>query len=243
MKLVKTNVAILMATFLSAQLYAAAPVNDVTQSSSSTEIEKQIKELTRLLEVRNRMQVRFQNQLDELSQEVNQITGSIELFNHKIEQIENRQRSLYQLIDEQRQASTVAPVVDDPTASAPEGEKAAYKAALDLVLVDKAYSQAVVAFEAYVVDYPESDNIPNAQYWLGQLLYREKKREEARAAFLVVTDKYPESSKRADAMFKIGIIDEYLGNIDSAKLFYNKVVAEYPDASAASLAKKRLKAL
>jgi len=245
MKKVNFNVAIFMATFLSASSFAAAPVSDVTASKSNKQIEEQLDELTRLLESRNRMQIRFQNQLDELSQEVSQISGQLELFNHKIEQVENRQRNLYQLIDEQKN-SVAAPVVvkttenSEPVAA---NEKATYQSAVDLVLVEKDYQQAITAFEAFVIDYPTSSLVANAQYWLGQLLYKEKKRDEARNAFLIVTDNYPDSSKRADSLFKIGIIDEYLGKKASAKVFYEQVLKEYPDSSAAGLASKRLKAL
>lgn len=245
MKKVNLNVAIFMATFLSASSFADAPVNEVTGTKSNQQIEKQLDELTRLLESRNRMQVRFQNQLDELSQEVSQINGSLELFNHKIEQIENRQRNLYQLIDEQKNAIAKAPDNTSPDSKEPVAvdEKAAYQSAVDLVLVEKDYEQAITAFEAFVIDHPDSSLVANSQYWLGQLLYKEKKRDEARVAFLIVTEKYPDSSKRADALFKVGIIDEYLGKKDSAKVFYQKVLKEYADSSAASLASERLKAL
>ncbi|PKF63391.1 tol-pal system protein YbgF [Psychromonas sp. psych-6C06] len=245
MKKVNLNVAIFMATFLSTSSFAAAPVNDVTTAKGNKEIVQQLDELSRLLENRNRIQIRFQNQLDELSREVSQITGNLELFNHKIDQIENRQRNLYQLIDEQKNAVAKSPVKENNANSAPVAvdEKAAYQSAVDLVLVDKDYQQAITAFEAFVIDHPDSSLIANAQYWLGQLLYKEKKRDEARNAFLTVTEKYPDSSKRPDSLFKIGIIDEYLGKKASAKTFYEKVLKEYPDSSAAGLASKRLKAL
>jgi len=245
MKKNNINVAIFMATFLSASSFATAPVSDVTTAKSNKQIEEQLDELTRLLENRNRMQIRFQNQLDELSQEVSQISGSLELFNHKIEQIENRQRNLYQLIEEQKSAIAKSPIANATENSEPVAidEKAAYQSAVDLVLVEKDYQQAITAFEAFVIDHPESSLVANSQYWLGQLLYKEKKRDEARSAFLIVTEKYPDSSKRADSLFKIGIIDEYLGKTNSAKAFYEKVLKEYPSSSAAGLAGKRLKGL
>lgn len=237
------NVAILIATCFSASSFAAAPVSDVTSTNSNEGIQKQLDDLNRLIESRNRMQIRFQNQLDQISKEVSQMRGSLELFNHKIGQIENRQRNLYQLIDEQKAEMAKAPANNsiDNNQSVPVDEKVAYQAAVDLVLVEKNYSQAITAFEAFVIDHPKSSLIANSQYWLGQLLYKEKKREEARIAFLIVTEKYPDSSKRADSLFKIGIIDEYLGKKDSAKTFYEKVLKEYADSSAASLASKRLK--
>lgn len=237
--------AILMAAFLSVPVFAAAPVNDVTVSKSNTQIEKQLQELTRLLEARNKMQMRMQNQLVELSQEMNQVKGSIALFNHKIDQIENRQRNLYQLIEDQNKP-TVKAVVDNGSVTAGaenDNEKSAYQSAVDLVLVNKEYDLAISAFETFVVTYPKSAYVANSQYWLGQLLYKQGKRKEARAAFLIVTEKFPDSNKRPDALFKIGIIDEYLGEAASANEFYKKVLKEYPDSSAAGLAEKRLTGL
>ena len=245
MKKVNYNVAIFMATFLSAASFAAAPISDLTTTKSNQQIEKQLDELTRLLESRNRLQIRLQSQLDELAQEVSHINGNLELFNHKIEQVENRQRSLYQLIDEQKNRVTTAPVkaASEDSGSVAGVEQVAYQSAVDLVLVEKDYQQAITAFEAFVIDYPQSALIANSQYWLGQLLYKEKKREEARTAFLIVTEKFPTSNKRADSLLKIGIIDEYLRKEASAKSFYEKVLTEYPNSSAAGLADKRLKAL
>ena len=247
MKKRNTTAAILLAAFFSTSIYAAAPISDATVSTASNaELLKRMDELTRVMTIRNKMQIRFQTQLDQLGQEVNQIKGSIEVFNNQLEQIEDRQRNLYQMLDERQQSSSTNQSTSTPEANQSSGDgtdKSAYQSAVNLVLNDKQYQQAITAFEAFVIDHPKSSYVPNAQYWLGQLLYKEKKRKEAKAAFLVVTEQYPESNKRADALLKIGIIDEYSGAIDSAKSFYQKTIAEYPSSSAASLADKRLKAL
>ncbi len=238
--------AILLASLSSLPVSAAAPVADLRSSTGNTtngELEKQLNELSRLLETRNKMQVKMQSQLDLLSQEMSMLQGNIEVFNHKIEEIENRQRNLYQLIEEQKKAK-LQPVANvDSVKPESKNEQVAYQSAVDLVLVNKEYQQAIAAFEAFVVDYPKSEYVANAQYWLGQLLYKQKKRDEARSAFLIVIDDYPKSNKRADSLFKIGLIDEYLGNLTSAKVFYQKAVAEYPNSSAAELSKERLKVL
>jgi len=241
-----TTAAIILAAFFSTSVYAAAPISDATVSTASNaELLKRMDELTRVMTMRNKMQIRFQSQLDQLGQEVNQIKGSIEVFSNQLEQIEDRQRNLYQMLDERQQTSSTnsSPASNAVQPSGDGTDKSAYQAAVNLVLNDKQYEQAITAFEAFVVDHSKSNYVPNAQYWLGQLLYKEKKRDEAKAAFLVVTEKYPGSNKRADALLKIGIIDEYSGAIDSAKSFYQKAIAEYPSSSAASLADKRLKAL
>ncbi|WP_232207358.1 tol-pal system protein YbgF [Psychromonas sp. CNPT3] len=238
----KIKVAILVATCFSSFSFAIAPVSDVTGYSSQNAMEKQIQALTRLLETRNKMQIRFQHQLDEISREVSQIKGSVEVFDHKMNQIENRQRNLYQLIEENK-TEKVTLALKESTSSLPPNEKDAYQKSVNLVLVNKEYKQAIVAFDEFITTYPKSNYIANAQYWLGQLLYKEKQREKARQAFLVVTQEHLTSNKRADALFKIGIIDEYLGKNASAKIFYQKVIQEYADSSAAKLATQRLNSL
>ena len=93
-------------SFISTSVFATAPINDLTIDQNyadinNQEVQQQLLELSRLLKTRNKMQVRLQSQLDELSQEVSEVKGSIELFNHKLEQVEDRQRNLYQLVDDQ----------------------------------------------------------------------------------------------------------------------------------------------
>ena len=245
----RNTAAIILAAFISLPASSDAPVTDATNyAASNTELLQRIDELTRVMTIRNKMQVRFQSQLDDLGQELNEMRGSLEVFSNQLEQIEDRQRNLYQMLDERTVTSTsssVKPVVTTPNGdpNTATDDKTAYEAALGLVLNEKRYAQAITAFEAFVIDHPKSESVPNAEYWLGQLLYREKKRDEARAAFLVVIEKYPNSNKRADSLFKIGIIDEYSGSIDSAKSFYQKAISEYPSSSAAGLAAKRLKGL
>ena len=233
-----------MTSFISTSVFAAAPINDLTIDQNyaditNSDVHKQLLELSRLLKMRNKMQVRLQSQLDELSQEVSEVKGSIELFNHKLEQVEDRQRNLYQLVDDQSK-STVATVKTENTNAAAGDDKDAYQKALNLVLVNKEYTQAVTAFEAFVIDHPKSTYIANSYYWLGQLLHKEQKLTEARAAFMTVVEKHATSNKYPDALYKVGFIDEVLGKIPSAKSFYTRVVSEFPNGSAAGLAKKRL---
>ena len=249
MKKYNINAVMIMIAFLSTSTFAAAPVSDVTMigsnspssQQSATGIEVKLEQLTRLLETRNKMQVRLQTQVDQLSQELNQVKGTNEVLNHKLEQVETRQRNLYQLIDELDKPATPQ-VVTPVDTGVQTNEKVAYQKAVDLVLVNKDFDQAITAFEAFIIDYPQSSYMANSYYWLGQLLYKEKKRDEARTAFLTVAEKYPESNKRSDSLYKIGFIDEYLGNVESAKTFYKKVVNEFPDSSAAELSKNRLAA-
>lgn len=257
-KFSKNIAAISLAALISAPVFAQAPVSDATAGHvSNAELAKRLDDLSRVITVRNKMQVRFQTQLDELAQELTEIRGSIELFENQLSQIENRQRTLFQMLEEQRQqiasSTKVTPaIVTQASETSRDGEAVAladsgnaqqdYQAAY-LLIGDKQFTQAIQAFKAFVEKYPDSTYAPNANYWLGQLLYREKSYEQARVAFLVVIDKYPESNKRADSLLKVGFIDERMNSKESAKSFYEKTISEYPQSSAAKLAESSLKNL
>ena len=240
MKKHNIKLAIFMASFISTAPLIAAPVNDVALTND--QLSKQVQSLTRQLTNRNKMQVRLQNELDELSTELSQVKGQNELFEYKFEQMEKRQREMLISISDLESRKPVS-VASSQAPAVEKTEQSAYQSAVDLVLKNKDYDQAIVAFNLFVTDHPESALVANAQYWLGQLLYKQKQRPDARKAFLIVVDKYPQSNKRADSMLKVGIIDESLGNKESAKKYYNMILKEYGTSSAATLAATRLKAL
>ena len=122
-------------------------------------------------------------------------------------------------------------------------EKAAYENAVKLVLQDKQYDQAIVAFQGFIQTYPDSSYGANAHYWLGQLLFNAEQREAAKQAFDTVATKYPDSNKRGEALLKSGIIAEYLGNTSEALTLYSQVITDYPGSASAKLAEPRISAL
>ncbi len=239
---VNFRAAIYLAAVCSGAAIAAAPVSDATAS----DLESRISGIERMLEARNQVQADMQIQLDSIQGEVNSLRGTLEVHGRRIDQILDRQRELYQEIDNKlaaKPAPAAKPAADKPAIAAPSSEKEAYESAVKLVLQDKQYEKAIVAFKGFITKYPNSAYGANAHYWLGQLLYNSGKREEAKAEFVTVAETYPDSNKRADALLKIGIIAEYQGQLKEAKGYYQKVVEGYPDSSSAQLAKPRLAAL
>lgn len=231
--------ALFVAIFFTFNTYAAT-VNDVTGGSAQTE--KKIQNLMRLLENRNKMQNNLQNQVEELSEEVNALKGNNDELNYKLSQMEKRQRDIMLMISD-LQVAQPASTAKVETEDVNKTEQSSYQSAVDLVLKSKDYDQAITAFSMFVNDYPASTLVANAQYWLGQLFYKEKKLKDAKTAFLIVVNKFPKSTKRPDAILKVGVIDDKLGNVLSAKKSYQKVLDEYPTSSASGLAAKRLKEL
>jgi tol-pal system protein YbgF len=248
--MIKRTLAIsLLGLYGAAVLAAPAPVTDVTSGNS----EKRITELEIKFSTRTEAQHRQQEQLDVMQNEVNELRGSIEVQNYQLEKILERQRELYLEIDKRIQAvkvvSSTVPVAADnnlvSTVEAPlsENENEAYDKAVNLILKDRLYEQAIPEFQTFLQNFPNSSYVPNAHYWLGQLMFNKQDWVGASEQFQLLIANYPDSSKRADATLKLGITEMERSNVARAKQLWEQVVVEFPGSSSAKLAEKRLKGL
>jgi len=259
MKLNKVLFATLIAANTMTVLAAQAPVVDVSRNSSSStpvSLSEQLTNLERKLDARNRAQVNVQSQLDELQTEVNELRGVTELHTHQLSQILERQRELYQELD-RRVNEALKPANSVPAAIvAPQGgsdnsvsysndlsENEAYDRAVNLVLKDKRYEQAIPEFRAFNTKYPNSTYAANSHYWLGQLLFNKNELAQAKIEFDTVVNQFADSNKRSDAMLKLAMVYQKQNNNTQAIAQYKKLIAEYPDSSAAVLAQTRLDSL
>ncbi|MGL4205459.1 MAG: tol-pal system protein YbgF [Aeromonadaceae bacterium] len=256
MNTVSMKAAIIMAALFSSGAWVSVAHAD------ELSVEERVDKLERMVNSRNLVQIEMQQQVDALSNEVRQLRGSLEEANYKLQQATERQKALYQELDQVKsnaaaasataassaQASTpivgagTAQAATPSTPSAPvtADEKQAYDAAVNLVMKDKSYDKAIPAFEAFIKQHPQSSLVPNAHYWLGQLQYNQGDKESAKANFLTVAQKYKESPKRADALLKLGMITLSEGDKEKAGKFFQLVMKQYPDSPSAQLAQKAL---
>lgn len=98
------------------------------------------------------------------------------------------------------------------------------------------YPEAEAAFGAFVAAYPQSDLADNAQYWIGECLYSEKKFEEARKAFRAVSDHFPFGNKVPDALYKEALCQRALGDSAEAEKTLARLREFFPDSEAAAKA-------
>jgi len=231
--------------FLSGALYAAPQGNATTQQLSD-----QIEQLKRLVQARGVAQINLQQQITDLQDELSQIRGETETHAHKLEQIIDRQRELYIEIERRlsnlqaQPAPQATPEVVEETAtqeySGSLSENESYDQAVNLILKERRYDDAIPQFEKFIQQFPNSVFIPNAHYWLGQLLFNKSQFSEAQQHFNQVIRFYPDSSKRPDALLKQGTVLQKLGDEQEAKKLFEQVISEYPDSTSATLAKSRL---
>lgn len=102
------------------------------------------------------------------------------------------------------------------------------------------YEDARTMFATFVKKYPKSDNADNAQFWMGEIYYREKWYEKAILEYQKVIEKYPKGNKVSSALLKQGFAFLNLGDEDNARLILKELARKYPKSNEANIAKKKL---
>lgn len=195
-------------------------------------------------------------QLQRLQQEVMQLNGKVEEQAYEIRRL--KEQSLERYLDlDRRLAGGAAPtggssagssggsVVTPPAAGSGNeaaeqpGEGDAYRAAYALVR-NQEFGDAVAAFKQFLERFPDGRYAPNAHYWLGELylVLQPPDPEAARQSFMLLLDQYPGNAKEPDALYKLGRVQYIKGNRDRSREFLDRVIREYPESSAAGLAKE-----
>jgi tol-pal system protein YbgF len=89
------------------------------------------------------------------------------------------------------------------------------------------YDLAMSEFKQYVESYPSSEMADNAQYWIGEILYAQKKLPEASAAFEQVKIISPNGDKTPAALYKRGLILLEMGRKEEAVVQLLAVSKDY----------------
>jgi tol-pal system protein YbgF len=126
----------------------------------------------------------------------------------------------------------------DPAAAA-EAEKNAYTAAY-LALKSGRFDEASKAFNEQLDLYPGGEYSDQAWYWLGETRYAQRAYGMASNAFKFVANNYPNSVKHAAALLKLGQISQALNRSNDAIKYYNRLINEHGDDSAAEQARAAL---
>lgn len=126
-----------------------------------------------------------------------------------------------------------------PAAVKPGSSKQAYDDAF-LLLKGGRYEESLAAFKNYMEWFPNDSLADNAQYWVGELYYVQRKFPEALMAFNQVLVRWPTSAKVPASLLKIGFSFYELGDMENAKSSLSRLVTDFPDSPAVAMAKQRL---
>lgn len=217
----------------------AAEMTTETQSSAVPAPAGDASEQRRLAELFYQLQV--------LRQEVQDLRGLVEEQSYQLNRLAKDQQEQY--LDLDRRVAALRAQAPEPTLAetspppggpvpggVPGSERDAYTAAFNQ-MKNRQFDEAVASFNALVTDYPNGQFTPNAFYWLGELHLAQAEDEMARESFSQVINLYPDHQKAPDALYKLGIVHHRLGDTANALQYLERVTAEYPQSSAAGLAR------
>ncbi|MBS0241387.1 MAG: tol-pal system protein YbgF [Proteobacteria bacterium] len=134
---------------------------------------------------------------------------------------------------DQPQPASAAPATRPalpPVAAAASGNpRELYETAYGYLL-QQDYGAAEAAFDEFVRRYPNEALAADAQYWLGETLYVQRRYKPAGQAFLTVIEKYKTSGKVPNALLKLAQSLDQLGQKDCG--IFNELEGRYPNAPA-----------
>lgn len=133
-----------------------------------------------------------------------------------------------------RQANAQPPL--PPSAAQASTPKALYETAYGYLL-QQDYGAAEVAFEEFLRRYPSDRLTADAQYWLGETLYVQRRFKPAGQAFLKVIEQHKTSAKVPNSILKLALALEQLGQKDCA--LFSELEARHPNAPADVKSKAR----
>ena len=101
-------------------------------------------------------------------------------------------------------------------------------------------NRAIDGFSDFLRQYPESHLVSNAQYWLGECYYGQRRFAQAIQEFEQVFNQYPSSNKVPAALLKIGYSNLELQKPATARAIFRQLVRSYPKSPEAAKAYSRL---
>lgn len=190
-------------------------------------------------------------QMQDLKQRVESLQNQVEIQSHDLKQLQREQREFFSDVDSRLSALNGAqpspatapppPAANPPSpvlAHSPQAQKQ-YDQAFNLLRAAH-YHAAITAFRGFLKAHPRSGLADNAHYWVAETYYVLGQYRHALPEFRIVVHRYATSSRVPDSLFKIGYIEDRLGLPAKARATWQRLVRQYPNSAAASLAKKRL---
>lgn len=105
------------------------------------------------------------------------------------------------------------------------------------------FDPALEGFRTLVREYPTAQYADNAQFWIGEIFYRQQQYENAILEYQTVIEKYPRGNKVRASLLKQGFAFSNLGDRANARLILQDLIDKYPDSSESKIAQQKLNAL
>jgi len=135
---------------------------------------------------------------------------------------------------------TEQPNISPPVESAGGGDL--FSQAMEMYKAKK-YTEAYKAFEQVLSKNPGGDQAAETLFFMGESLFAQGEYDLAILDYQKVISNHAQNRRTPAALLKQGMSFEKLTDLETAKIIYKKLVAEYPDSAEAESAKQQLAVL
>ena len=223
--------------FLSILLVSFVQAEDSSSATSPQELANRLDRLEQYLN--NAALLDMLNALDSLKNEVSELRGEIEVQNHNLEQMQQKQRNLYTDVDGRlqrlesgtvtRTTSTIEPVVVTPVTETVNTTSAKIG---DVAVADNNDSETVTETVAEVE--PIDAAAAQADYQSAFKLLKESRYDQALTAFKEYLNHYPTSDYADNAQYWLGETNYVMQHYEQAINEYQALLTTYPDSQKVS---------
>lgn len=98
-------------------------------------------------------------------------------------------------------------------------------------------------FQELIEQFPKSERADNAQFWIGEIYYREKWYEKAILEYQKVIENYPKGNKVPASLLKQGLAFLNLGDKNNSRLILEELIKKHPKSNEAKIAKDKVKSI
>jgi tol-pal system protein YbgF len=173
--------------------------------------------------------------LEKAQNDIAQIRGTLEVIQHRLDQMDQANAQRDQRIDEtSRFVATRQKEMEHPT------DKAGLYALARKKLDGGDTGGARQLFTEFLTKFPKDELAGNAQYWLGESYYAERRWNDAIVEYRKVLKDHRGSEKTPDALLKIGMAFQNQNDCKNAILFFEEVEQAYKSSQAAKLARDQM---
>jgi tol-pal system protein YbgF len=125
-----------------------------------------------------------------------------------------------------------------------QNEQQLYRQALNLLLEDEAYQNAINLFQQYMDVYADGRYLTNALYWQGAALELVGNYSQAIVVLQRLINEHSQDPKAPTAMLRLGTVYQEMGDSARAAANWQRISELYPDAnSEIEIANENLRAL
>ena len=180
--------------------------------------------------------------IESVNSQFSAVNSSLDLLLDRISKLSQQiaeTKAKVEVLDQPQQSSQGAP---GPAKPGPPSPEELYNSAYGDFLKGS-YDLSRQGFEEYLKNYPDTELSDNAQYWIGESYYVQRKFSDAIKAFDKVIQNYPKGDKVAAAELKKAYSLLESKNTEAGIRVLKLLIAKYPGSDSAQLAKDRLNSL